>query len=70
MAVPKYRPSKSAKNMRRSHHALKPMGLSYCKSCGEVKLPHQVCSDCGTYKGKEVFKPKQNMNMTDADLGI
>jgi large subunit ribosomal protein L32 len=25
-----------------------------CPNCGEMKLAHRVCKECGTYKGKEV----------------
>ena len=27
-----------------------------CTQCGEYKLPHQVCGNCGYYKGKEIIK--------------
>ncbi|MFH0910298.1 MAG: 50S ribosomal protein L32 [Planctomycetota bacterium] len=49
MAVPKHRTSKSRKNMRRSHHALRPVGLSKCSRCNHPKLPHRVCGNCGYY---------------------
>jgi LSU ribosomal protein L32P len=41
--------------MRRSHHALKPTGFQECSNCGELKLPHHVCSACGHYDGREVI---------------
>ncbi|MCL2474142.1 MAG: 50S ribosomal protein L32 [Alphaproteobacteria bacterium] len=52
MAVPKRKTSKSARNMRRSHHALSAVNSIECPNCGEVKLPHHVCSACGHYNGK------------------
>ncbi len=55
MAVPKKRHTKSRRNKRRSHHALKKMKLSTCPKCKEPVLPHHFCSFCGTYKGKEVI---------------
>jgi large subunit ribosomal protein L32 len=55
MAVPKKKTSKSKKNMRRAHDAISSPGISTCPNCNEPKLPHRVCSGCGTYKGKEVI---------------
>jgi len=55
MAVPKKKTSKSKKNMRRSHDAVSAPGISTCPQCQEPKQPHRVCSNCGTYKGKEVI---------------
>jgi large subunit ribosomal protein L32 len=54
MAVPKKKTSKSRRNMRRSHDALKPVGSIECPNCGEQKLPHHVCGSCGHYDGREV----------------
>jgi large subunit ribosomal protein L32 len=55
MAVPKKKTSKSRRNMRRSHHALKPASYAECSNCGEMKRPHHVCSACGHYDGREVM---------------
>ena len=54
MAVPKRKTSKSVRNMRRSHHALKPASRAECPNCGELKRPHHVCPACGHYDGREV----------------
>lgn len=54
MAVPKKKTSKSRRNMRRSHHALKGSAFVECPNCGEMKRPHHVCSSCGYYKEREV----------------
>lgn len=53
MAVPKFRTSASKRNMRRSHHALKPMSLSSCPNCKEPKINHTVCLKCGFYRGEQ-----------------
>jgi large subunit ribosomal protein L32 len=29
---------------------------STCPQCGEVKLPHRVCGNCGYYNGKQIVK--------------
>ena len=54
MAVPKKKTSKSRRNMRRSHDALKLVASIECPNCGEQKLPHHVCGSCGHYDGREV----------------
>ena len=54
MAVPKSKISKSKRNMRRAHHALKVVNNSECSNCGEPKLPHHVCGACGQYDGREI----------------
>lgn len=54
MAVPKRRTSKTRKNKRRSHMRLSMPGMVECSNCGEAKLAHRVCKECGSYKGEEV----------------
>ena len=54
MAVPKRRTSKTRKNKRRTHFKLQVPGMVKCPNCGEMKLAHRVCKECGTYKGKDV----------------
>jgi len=54
MAVPKKKISKSRRNMRRSHDALKASSYEECPNCGELKRPHHVCESCGQYNGREV----------------
>lgn len=59
MPQPKYRTSKSKRNTRRSHHALKAPGMSVCPNCKEVKLPHSVCDACGHYRGQQMIAPSK-----------
>jgi large subunit ribosomal protein L32 len=58
MAHPKYKTSKSKRNMRRSHHALKPNGVSVCSNCNEIVQPHHACKACGHYAGRQVLEAK------------
>jgi large subunit ribosomal protein L32 len=54
--VPKKRVSRSRRNNRRSHDALRAPTLTTCPECGSRTLAHTVCSECGTYKGKQVLE--------------
>lgn len=55
MAVPKRRHSRATRDMRRSHHALKPLTLVACPRCQTQILPHMACPNCGFYRGREVI---------------
>ncbi|MCE2927284.1 MAG: 50S ribosomal protein L32 [Rickettsiales bacterium] len=59
MAVPKRKKTPSARNMRRSHHALDKTTVVEDKTTGELKRPHHVSPD-GYYKGRQVTKSKVN----------
>ncbi|RMF92427.1 MAG: 50S ribosomal protein L32 [Candidatus Schekmanbacteria bacterium] len=56
MAVPSRKTSRTRRDKRRSHDALKAPQYTLCPQCQEPKLPHRVCRNCGYYKGKEVVK--------------
>ncbi len=58
MAVPKRKTSKSVRNMRRSHHALKASNVAECPNCGETRRPHHICRSCGFYDGRQVNSQK------------
>ncbi len=49
------RHTKSHRNNRRSHHALKVVALSRCTHCGEARVPYAVCINCGWYKDRQVL---------------
>ena len=59
MAVPKRRTSHARQGKRRSHLHIKPTQIQYCTQCNEPVLPHRVCSNCGSYQGREVVAPKE-----------
>jgi large subunit ribosomal protein L32 len=54
--LPKQKISRTRRDKRRAHHALKPTKMIQCSNCGEMRLPHRACPDCGHYKGREVFE--------------
>ncbi|MCD4694222.1 50S ribosomal protein L32 [bacterium] len=58
MSVPKKKRTKASKGKRRSHHALKEVQLGICPKCKKPVLPHSVCENCGTYRGREEIKVK------------
>lgn len=59
MAVSKKKTSKAKRNMRRSHHAIQETSTSVCPNCGEAKLPHRVCLECGFYGDKQVLASEE-----------
>lgn len=59
MPHPKHKQSKSRRDKRRSHLSLKTPGVVRCPQCQEPRIPHRVCMNCGTYKGREVIAVKE-----------
>lgn len=55
MPIPKRRTTRSSRGQRRSHDALKKLNLTTCSKCQETIKPHRICSNCGTYAGKQVL---------------
>lgn len=47
---------------RRSHHALKSAQFVVCQKCKAETLPHTVCVNCGTYKGRMVIDVMAKIN--------
>ena len=60
MAVPKKKKSKSKRNMRRSHDSINMPNVATCPQCHEPVLPHHVCPECGTYKGKTIVETEES----------
>ncbi len=52
--LPKRKVSKGRRDRRRTHDSLKARKLVSCPNCGDMRLPHHVCPNCGYYKGREV----------------
>ena len=64
MAVPKKKTSKSKRNMRRSHDAIKAINIVTNKTTGEPQLPHHISVD-GYYKEQQVVAPKEKAEKTE-----
>lgn len=56
MAVPKRKMSKARRDSRRANWKLTKPNYITCSNCGEMVLPHHVCTECGYYGGKEVIE--------------
>jgi large subunit ribosomal protein L32 len=56
MANPTSRHSKSRRDKRRANWKGASPVLNECPECNEPKLPHTVCTSCGTYKGRKVLE--------------
>ena len=52
--LPKRKHSKGRRDRRRSQDALQVTNLVQCSNCGEMRLSHTVCPNCGHYQGREV----------------
>jgi len=61
MAVPKKKTSKSRRNMRRAHDALKGSTYVEDKDSGELRRPHHIDMSSGMYRGRQVIEPKETI---------
>jgi large subunit ribosomal protein L32 len=60
MIVPARRTSRARRDKRRAHHALARPARSNCPQCNEPRLPHRVCRNCGTYRGRTVIETDED----------
>ncbi len=60
MANPKRRHSHSRKKKRRAHDALSIPSLALCSNCGNPKLPHKACPECGFYGERQVIEGSED----------
>ena len=59
MAVPKRKTSKSKRNMRRSHDALRSINIIEDKESGEPRISHRIDLSTGIYNGRQILKKKE-----------
>ncbi len=55
MAVPQRKTNQARKLKRRAHDALGPIRYSKCTRCKSLTLPHSICENCGTYRGRTLL---------------
>lgn len=58
MPVPKRKRSRARRDSRFANKGVKAKILTTCKNCAASQLPHQVCKNCGHYKGVKVLTTK------------
>lgn len=58
MAVPKSKVTKSKRDMRRAHDAIRSDAYIEDKDTGELRRPHHIDLKTGMYKGRQVLKVK------------
>ncbi len=58
MAVPKRKTTKSKRNMRRAHDALKTENWVEDSNTGEAKRRHHIDLKTGMYRGKQVIEER------------
>lgn len=58
MAHPKRKISKSRRDKRRTHYKASAPSLTACSNCGDSKLSHRACPNCGYYASRSVFVPE------------
>ena len=58
MAVPKSKITKSKRDMRRAHDAIRSDAYIEDKDTGELRRPHHIDLKSGIYKGRQVLKVK------------
>ncbi|HVC33383.1 MAG TPA: 50S ribosomal protein L32 [Chloroflexota bacterium] len=56
--LPKRRTAKARQGERRQHLRVATPTLVECPRCSHLRPSHQVCPNCGTYKGEDVLKKK------------
>lgn len=65
MAEPKKRLTSARSGARRSHLKSRKLNLSSCPKCQAATLPHQVCTNCGYFRGKDVLKLEEKAQLKE-----
>lgn len=55
MPNPKRRHSATRGRKRRTHWKVELPNVVACKQCGQKKMQHFICPNCGHYRGVEVI---------------
>ncbi len=60
MPVPKRKRSRARINKRFANKGIKVKAIVACPTCQAPVSPHQVCHECGFYKGVKVIRTKKD----------
>lgn len=58
MPTPKRKLSRKRRNQRSANKGIKPKSIAGCQTCQAPIMPHQVCNECGYYKGAKILRTK------------
>jgi large subunit ribosomal protein L32 len=68
MPVPKRKRSRTRRDTRFANKGIKPKQIASCPQCKSPIAPHQVCKECGFYKGVKVISTKVERTVKRAEL--
>jgi large subunit ribosomal protein L32 len=63
MPVPKRKRSHSRIAKAHANKGYKIKSFTECRNCKAIIKPHQVCAECGHYKGIKILKTKMERAM-------
>lgn len=56
MPNPTHRHTRSRRDKRRANWKIEAPSIVLCPECHEPKLPHRICSYCGSYRGRKIIE--------------
>lgn len=68
MPVPKRKRSRARRDKRFANKGIQPQQFTSCDQCKSPIPPHQVCKECGFYKGVRVITTKVERRVKRAEL--
>ncbi len=66
MPVPKRKRSRRRRDQRFANKGISVKSISGCSHCSAPQSGHQVCSECGFYKGRKVMPTKADRRLKKA----
>jgi large subunit ribosomal protein L32 len=60
MPTPKRKVSRARRDKRAANKGIKPKAITECLTCRAPIAPHQICKECGYYKGVKILRTKSD----------